>query len=84
MSKRRFDPQPITLAYPQEYLQRRVKRSGAIKIENGLIQVSSAIGGWCVGLKLIGNQHYRRWFGQLCLGDIHLGDETFSAISEVT
>lgn len=83
-SKRSFDPQPITLSYPQEYLQRRVKRSGAIKIDNRLIQVSTAIGGWDVGLKLVGNQHYRLWFGQLCLGDIHLGDEIFSAISEVT
>ncbi len=83
-SKRRFDPKPVTLSYPQEYLQRKVKSNGAIKISNREIPVSTAIGGWDVGLKLVGNQHYRLWFGQLCLGDIQLGDETFSAVSEVT
>lgn len=78
-SKRRFDPNPIELDYPVDYLKRLVMTSGAIKIENCRICVSVALRGWHVGLKLESDGQYGLWFSRMRLGKIDLKSEKFLA-----
>jgi hypothetical protein len=78
-STRRFDATPIELDYPIDYLKRMVMTGGAIKIENVRVNVSVALKGWHVGLKLESNERYGLWFSRLRLGDVDLKTEKFQA-----
>lgn len=81
-SPKRFDPTPIELDYPMGYLKRKVMPAGAIKIDNVKVNVSLALKGWHVGLKLEPNDRYGLWFSRLRLGDIDLKAEKFQAIDK--
>ena len=78
-STRRFDATPIELDYPIDYLKRMVMTGGGIKIENVRVNVSVALKGWHVGLKLESNERYGLWFSRLRLGDVDLKTEKFRA-----
>jgi hypothetical protein len=79
-SQRHFEPDHFELAYPPEYLYRRVDNGGSIKISNRRITISTALCGWDVGLKVTGSNHYAVWFGQLYLGEIDLETESFQVV----
>jgi putative transposase len=74
-SERRFDPQPVELEYPAEYLRRRVTRVGCIKIGGRLIRISAAVGGWHVGLQPVSTGIFNVWFGPLHLGELNVQDK---------
>ena len=78
-STRSFDSTPIELDYPIDYLKRKVMNGGSIKIENIRVNVSVALKGWHVGLKLESEERYGLWFSRLRLGDIDLKTEKFRA-----
>ena len=73
------DATPIELDYPIDYLKRMVMTGGGIKIENVRVNVSVALKGWHVGLKLESNERYGLWFSRLRLGDVDLKTEKFRA-----
>lgn len=79
-SERRFDPGDFDLSYPSEYLRRKVKNCGTIKIMSSQILISTALRGWDVGLKATGLTHYSVWFGPLCLGEIDMETESFNVV----
>lgn len=78
-STRRFDSTPIELDFAIDYLKRMVMTGGAIKVENVRVNVSVALKGWHVGLKLEANERYGVWFSRLRLSDIDLKTEKFQA-----
>ena len=75
-SPRRFRETPTDLAYPG-MLTRRVQRSGQLRINGQLIQLSSALAGWSVGLKHLEQDRYEVFFAQLRLGEIELQSAAF-------
>jgi hypothetical protein len=81
-STRNFDKTPIELDYPLGYLKRKVMPGGAIKIENVKVNISLALRGWHVGLKLESNERYGLWFNRLRLGDVDLKAEKFQATAK--
>ncbi len=80
-SSRKFDPSPIQLVYPTEYLVRKISSYGIVKIENIRVGVTQALSGWEVGLEPISAVRYAVWFCRLCLGEVNLTTEKFQAAS---
>lgn len=78
-SPRPFDPAPAELEYPAEYLVRKVTSQGGVKVANRRVNVSSALGGWEVGLEPFRDDRYAVWFCRLCLGELDLASEKFHA-----
>lgn len=78
-SSRPFDPAPVELVYPGNYLVRKVKRVGTVKIHNTLVSVSVALGGFEVGLEPAASSSYALWFCRLCLGTLDLTTQKFQA-----
>jgi transposase InsO family protein len=78
-STRRFDATQIELDYPIDYLKRMVTTGGSIRIENVRVNVSVALKGWHVVLKLESNDRYGLWFSRLRLGEVDLKTEKFQA-----
>lgn len=76
-SERRYDPRPVELEYPADYLRRRVTRVGCIKVCNRLIRISTAVSGWHLGLQRTGPGRFNVWFGHLLLGSLQVEDESF-------
>jgi hypothetical protein len=76
-SERPYHGTPDELEYPAGYEQRKVNRCGQIRLENRLIQLSTALSGWNVGLKATGPGLYVVYFGRLCLGRIDVPAESF-------
>lgn len=77
-SSRRYTGTPDRLDYPPEYLDRRIGQHGEIQISGHTIFLSSALGGWNVGLKHTGRQTYAVYFGNLCLGTLDVPRESFT------
>jgi putative transposase len=80
-SPRPFDPTPAELEYPAGYLVRKVTSHGGVKVANRRVNVSSALGGWEVGLEPFRDDRYAVWFCRLCLGELDLTSEKFHAAS---
>jgi hypothetical protein len=80
-SSRQFDPTPAELEYPAGYLVRKVTTNGGVKVANRRVNVSSALGGWDVGLEPFRDNRYAVWFCRLCLGELDLASEKFHAAS---
>jgi len=78
-SPRKFDPRPVELAYPGEYLVRKVNGNGSVKIHNTLINVSAALCGFDVGLQASQADRLALWFCRLRLGEIDVSAQKFSA-----
>jgi hypothetical protein len=56
-----------------------VTTGGSIRIENVRVNVSVALKGWHVVLKLESNDRYGLWFSRLRLGEVDLKTEKFQA-----
>jgi transposase InsO family protein len=78
-SSRKFDPAPVELAYPGEYLVRKVNGTGSVKIHNTLVNVSAALRGFDVGLQSVNADRLALWFCRLRLGEIDLSTHKFKA-----
>ena len=76
-SPRRYTGTPEQLEYPPEYLDRKVSPKGYIKIKNCNISLTTALSGWNVGLKRIGEELYAVYFGRLCLGRVDVPAQAF-------
>ena len=76
-SPRRYTGTPDRLQYPDGYLDRQVNPTGCICLEHVLVYLTSALGGWNVGLKPAGGRTYTVYFGRLCLGLVDLETESF-------
>jgi hypothetical protein len=78
-SPRRYEGTPEDLDY-QGMTSRRVKRSsGAIRYGNESIVISTALGGWSVGLNPRSDGPVEVWFSKLLLGTIEVESSSFVA-----
>lgn len=76
-SVRRYQGTPEELNYPAGFLSRTVHRAGQVRVDGALIQISTALRGWNVGLKPCTFEQYMVYFGRLCIGSIDLATESF-------
>jgi len=76
-SARRYQGTPEQLDYPVGFLSRTVSRAGQIKLGQVVIQLSTALRGWNVGLKPGESGQHAVHFGRLVLGSIDLATESF-------
>jgi hypothetical protein len=75
-SARKYEGSPEDLDYPQ-MCTRRVSASGAIRIDQVQLFLSSSLAGWSVGLKPIAQDLMEVWFGRLLLGQVDLATSSF-------
>jgi transposase InsO family protein len=80
-SPRKFDPTPVELVYPREYLVRKVNSIGSVKIHKTAVNVSAALRGFPIGLEPLQVNRYATWFCRLCLGQIDLSTHKFHAVA---
>jgi len=83
-SERSWEPGELELTYPSDHLRRLVGRTGTLKLHNHRVGISTALGGWHVGLKQLEKGRYSVWFGPLCLGRIDLHTESFQVAAKET
>ena len=76
-SPRKYDPAPVELEYPPDYLVRKVMRMGHVNLAHRSINISAALGGCNVGLEPIREQCYAVWFCRLRLGELDLSADKF-------
>ena len=75
-SERKYEGTPDDLDYP-EMCPRRVSKDGVIKLDGESLFLSTALAGWCVGLKPIETELMEVWFGRLLLGQVDLSASSF-------
>jgi transposase InsO family protein len=75
-SQRKYEGTPEDLDYPQ-MCTRRVSPRGTIHVERADIFLSTALGGWSVGLKPTAANVLEVWFGRLLLGQVDLAASSF-------
>lgn len=80
-STRAYDSQPVELCYPTGQFVRKVRRNGSVKLRKVEIGVSTALGGYHVGLEPIADGRLSVWFCRLCVGEIDLSTTKFHAAS---
>jgi transposase InsO family protein len=80
-SPRKFDPAPVELVYPREYLVRKVNNIGSVKIHKAPVNVSAALRGFQIGLEPTQANRFAIWFCRLCLGQIDLSTHKFHAVA---
>ena len=83
-SPRKFDPAPVELVYPGQYLVRKVDHGGLVKIRQQRVGVSTALRGYVVGLEPRGGDQLAVWFCRLCLGQIDLSTSKFQAAAQAS
>ena len=76
-SSRPFTGTPERLEYPADLMDRQVTTVGTIQVSGCTIRISTALRGWNVGLKSIGQNLYSLYFGRLCLGQVDLSSQSF-------
>jgi len=76
-SPRKFDATPTELSYPGTYLVRKANHSGAVKLHNQRINVTSALRGYELGIEPQQTNRWAVWFGRLRLGEIDLSMHKF-------
>lgn len=60
-------PDPV-LVYSSDKLPRKVSKCGTIRYRQFLRSVGQAFAGWYVGVEPFGENRFRVWFGELCIG----------------
>lgn len=78
-SERSFSKDLQEVDYPPDFIKRKVKQVGTIRIEGVVIPISTAIAGWHIGLKFVKEDCFLVWFGPLCIGSVDLATESFKA-----
>jgi len=69
-SERRYEECEMEIAYPANYMERKVSKSGAIRLKNRAILITRSLGGWNVGLRAIDDETLEVYFDYLRLGEI--------------
>ncbi|HWI54167.1 MAG TPA: IS481 family transposase [Desulfobacteria bacterium] len=70
------------LIYPFGYFSRKVSSNGNIKLNNSIIQISSALSGYHLGLNNRDDSSLNVWINDFLLGEIDLRTYSFNSISE--
>ena len=83
-STRRYTGPTPEIEYPNGFSTRKVHRNGYIHLGGTRIAITSALGGWHVGLKPMGSHEYLVWFANVCMGVIDLQTEAFQAADKIT
>lgn len=78
-SPRKYDPAPVELVYPANYLVRKVMRMGQVNLAQRSIHLSAALRGCHVGLQPLSAERYAVWFCRLRLGELDLSLDKFHA-----
>lgn len=78
-SPRRYEGTPDRLEYPEGYIERKVGTAGQIKLHNRPLRITTALRGWNVGLKALGQGRYALYFANLCIGCVDMRTESFCA-----
>jgi len=78
-SSRRYDPVLTQPEYPAGFCRRMVSKCGCIKLKGHLLLITSALGGWEVGLQPIGEGNFNVWFAALRIGTLNAGTAKFVA-----
>jgi transposase InsO family protein len=65
---------PAPLAYPPDWLTRKVRQKGGIKLRGRLRSIGRAFAGQVVGLKPLEGQNFEVYLDQLLLGILHHTD----------
>lgn len=76
-SARRYEGTPDQLAYPEGFIERKVRHCGTISLNTSYIFISTALRGWNVGLREETTQLIGVWFGSLRLGTIDTRTDAF-------
>ena len=79
-SERIYTGTPQDLDYGT-MLTRKVHVTGTICWQRDHLKISSALGGWSVGLEPTTSEHWNLWFGRLLLGTIDPAALTFIPLS---
>src|SRR5690606_18823612 len=69
-SERAYFPRPFTIEYGTGFMPRKVHQNGTIKWGSQTIFLTSALGGWHVGLRQTHPDLAEVWFNHLLLGSI--------------
>jgi transposase InsO family protein len=67
-STRSLSADPGDPEYPEEFLVRRVKSTGAFKFNTTLVPMGSVLGGEAIGCEPIADGRWQLWFGPIYLG----------------
>jgi len=78
-SPRAYPAAPALLDYGTGFLPRKVASSGKISYAGRRFFITSALAGWCVGLRLASATHVEVWFNYLLLGAIDLQTNRFDS-----
>lgn len=75
-SARRYEQSPEDLVY-EGMEQRKVHQLGHISWGGQAVFISTALGGWSVGLEPCGPEQWNVWFGRLLLGQLEGSTASF-------
>ena len=79
-SARTYEPGPVDISYSPDWLERRVRKNGFIKLHAQEIHLSQALGGMVVGLQPVADR-LDVWFDYLRLGHIDLHHFKFFSVT---
>ena len=80
-SARRYLPEPVDIAYPAGWLERRVTRNGMITLCSNNVFVSAALGGFVLGLQPVSDR-LDVWFDYLRIGHMDLDVMRFVPVTK--
>ena len=80
-SPRKFDGYIDEIQYPSGFERRKVDNNGYIKWENQSIRISSAFGGYHVGLAYEDEHTLKVWFSDFLIGQIDLVSSSFYTVA---
>jgi hypothetical protein len=79
-SQRGFEGTPQDIDYGGAQIRRVSRSTGEIQYEGQKIFITTALGGWSVGLKPCSDGKVEAWFGRLLLGHIDPKTSSFRAV----
>lgn len=68
-SGKAYDGAPLQPTYPEHMEVRRVAKCGTVRYAGFQRNLSQALGGYDVGFEYLGEQRFRVWFAELCIGE---------------
>jgi putative transposase len=80
-SPRKFKGYTEEVCYPLNLKRRKVSKNGCIKWDNEIIRISSAFGGYHVGLDYEDEYTLKVWFSDFLIGKIDLVFSSFYTVS---
>lgn len=78
----KYDGDVDEILYPYNFESRKVSSSGAIKIKNTGVFITTALAGYNVGLEFQNDNRLSVWFNKFLIGEIDLHSYSFHTIQE--